>query len=488
LRQQQREAGLEPQRTATASNRKSNYNSVEEENTGRNDAVIGLLLIMRQMLPVLLKRFAKIADPRNPKKLKHRLTVLMIYGILVFVFQYSSRRAANREITRPMFEQNLRALFPQLDKLPHADTLFRLLCHIEVSQIEQAHIELVNRLIRNKKFTRYLINNCYPIGIDGTQKIAFSTLWDERLSQRSIGPKVDPDSEQEQDYQYYVYVLEASLCFQNGMVIPLMSEFLEYQPGEGEQSKQDCETKAFHRLAARINKAFPRLPIVLLLDGLYPNGPIMAHCRQYHWDFMIVLKDGSLPTVWEEYHSLRRYQQENQHAQNWGDRRQHFQWVNPIRYTFGANGKNHIDINVVVCTEQWEEVDPQTAQIITKHSKQAWISSRPISRLNVHTRCNLGARYRWGIEGAFLVEKHQGYSYEHAFAKNWNAMKGYHYLMRLAHLLNTLARFSTQLAEVFSDFGVRATIAFIRNTLAGPWLDPQYVEHRLKRPFRLRLI
>jgi hypothetical protein len=272
------------------------------------------------------------------------------------------------------------------------------------------------------------------------------------------------------------------------MVIPLMSEFLDYQPGEGEQSKQDCETKAFHRLAARLKKAFPRLPIVLLLDGLYPKGPIMAQCRQYHWDFMIVLKDTSLPTVWQEYHSLRRYQQENQHTQNWGDRRQHFQWVNPIRYTFGANGKNHIDINLVVCTEQWQEVDPETAQIITKHSKQAWISSRPISWLNVHTRCNLGARYRWGIEGAFLVEKHQGYSYEHAFAKNWNAMKGYHYLMRLAHLLNTLARFSTQLADVFSEFGVQATIAFIRDTLTGPWLDPQYVEHRLKRPFRLRLI
>ena len=109
---------------------------------------------MRQMPPVLLKRFAKIADPRNPKKLKHRLTVLMIYGLLVFVFQYGSRRAANREITRPMFEQNLRALFPELDNLPHADTLFRLLCNIDVSQIEQAHVELVNRLIRGKKFKR----------------------------------------------------------------------------------------------------------------------------------------------------------------------------------------------------------------------------------------------------------------------------------------------------------------------------------------------
>jgi hypothetical protein len=487
LRQQQRDAGLKPPRTATASNSTSKYNSVEEENTGRSDAVSGLLQVMRQMLPVLLTRFAKIADPRNPKKLTHRLTVLMIYGLLVFVFQYGSRRAANREITRPMFEQNLRALFPEIDKLPHADTLFRLLCRIDVSQIEQAHIDLVNRLIRNKKFTRFLINNCYPIGIDGTQKIAFYTLWDEHLLQRKSGPKVDPDSEQEQEYQYYVYVLEASLCFRNGMVIPLISEFLDYQ-GEGEQSKQDCETKAFHRLAARIKKAFPRLPIMLLLDGLYPNGPIMARCRQYHWDFMIVLKDGSLPTVWEEYHSLRHYQQENQLRQNWGERRQHFQWVNSIRYAFGSNGKNHIDINVVVCNEQWEAVDPKTAQIIPKENKHAWISNRPISRLNVHTRCNLGARYRWGIEGAFLVEKHQGYSYEHAFAKNWNAMKGYHYLMRLGHLINTLARFSKDLAKLFGELGVQTTIEFIRNTLSGPWLNLHMLEQRVSQPCRLRLL
>ena len=94
-----------------------------------------------------------------------------------------------------MFEHNLRLLFPQLDSLPHSDTLFRLLCRIDVGQIEQAHIALVNQLIRNKKFTRYLINNCYPIGIDGTQKIAFSALWDEHLLQRRTGPKVDPDSD-----------------------------------------------------------------------------------------------------------------------------------------------------------------------------------------------------------------------------------------------------------------------------------------------------
>jgi hypothetical protein len=488
LRQQQREAGLIPHAAPTPSNSKSRFESIEEEGAARTDAVSGLISILRQMLPVLLGRLEKIPDPRNPNKLKHRITVLMLYGLLVFVFQYGSRRAANGQITRPMFEHNLRLLFPQLETLPHSDTLFRLLCRIDVAQIEQAHIELVNHLIRNKKFTRYLINNCYPLAIDGTQKIAFSILWDEHLLQRRTGPKVDPDSDEVQSYQYYVYVLEASLSFRNGMVIPLMSEFLEYETGDGEQSKQDCETKAFHRLATRIKEAFPRLPMMLLLDGLYPNGPIMERCRRYHWDFMIVLKEGSLPSVWEEYYSLMREQEENRMQQNWGERRQHFQWVNPIRYYYGPNAKNSVDIHVVVCKEQWEEVDPDTSEIVTVENPHAWISSRPLSRFNVHTRCNLGARYRWGIEGAFLVEKHQGYSYEHAFAKQWNAMKGYHYLMRLAHLFNTLARFSKELAGLFSTLGVQAAIGFIRNTLTGPWLDPQDIEQRLAQPFRLRLL
>jgi hypothetical protein len=107
-------------------------------------------------------------------------------------------------------------LFPQLESLPHSDTLFRLLCRIKVGQIEQAHIDLINQLIRNQKLTRYLINNCYPIGIDGRQKIAFSDLWDEHLLQRRFGPKVDPDDDEEQRDQDSVYVLESSLCFRNG--------------------------------------------------------------------------------------------------------------------------------------------------------------------------------------------------------------------------------------------------------------------------------
>ncbi len=79
-------------------------------------------------------------------------------------------------------------------------------------------------------------------------------------------------------------------------------------------------------------------------------------------------------------------------------------------------------------------------------------------------------------------------NYEHVFAKNWNAMKGYHYLMRLAHLFNTLARFSSELAGLFKQYGVQEAIRFIRGTLTGPWLDPQEIERQLNKPFRLRLV
>ncbi len=65
---------------------------MEEERSEREEAVTEQMRIMKGCLPVLLKRLAGIDDPRNPKKCKHKLTVLMIYGILTFVFQMSSRR------------------------------------------------------------------------------------------------------------------------------------------------------------------------------------------------------------------------------------------------------------------------------------------------------------------------------------------------------------------------------------------------------------
>ena len=90
-----------------------------------------------------------------------------------------------------------------------------------------------------------------------------------------------------------------------------MSEFSNYEKGDTEKEKQDCEQKAFKRLAERLKKAFPRLSIILFLDGLYPNGPMVELCRKKRWDFMIVLQNKSLPSVGRNLKASRKMKPTN---------------------------------------------------------------------------------------------------------------------------------------------------------------------------------
>jgi hypothetical protein len=486
LRQQLAAQGLQRRPTSTIANATSEWKTVDEERQARQEAVEEHLRIYRSVLPVLLRRFAKIRDPRNPKTSKHKLTVVMLYGILSFVFQMASRREANRQMTMPMFQENLRLMFPELEKLPHQDTLNRLLSKIEVDEIEDTLLELIERFVRQKKFCRYLVSKCYPVAIDGTQKLVRNICWDEQCLEREVQHK-ESDGSVTARPQYYIYVLEASLAFADGMTIPLMSEFLSYEEGNWERNKQDCELKAFQRLAERIKQRFPRLPLMVLLDGLYANGPVLELCRRKGWQFMIVLQDGSLPSVWEEVEGLKKLQPRNRLERNWGDRKQHFWWVNDIEYRYGDHERKRQNAHVVICEESWAEVDAATTQIVIKRSKHAWLSSEPLSRENVHERCNLGGRHRWGIENNFLVEKHHGYQYEHCFSQNWNAMKGYHWLMRLGHLINILARNTAKLARLVRRMGVRGLIGLLRETCSGPWLDQDRIRVVLLSPCQIRL-
>ena len=482
FRSSQKASGLKPRCHTTRPNRTSAYETVEQEREARTEAALEYARIIRSKLPVLLRELSQIPDPRNPLQITHKLTCLMIYGILMFVLQTGSRRKTNETLTAPAMKEQLLRLFPDLQTIPHHDTLYRLLSTIDVDRIEEAQVEVVRSLIRDKKFADSLIEGCYMIAIDGTQKLVRRQLPDRQWLQREVG------SGESKKTQYYVYVLEANLVLDGGMTLPLMSEFLDYTKGDSEREKQDCEQRAFYRLAKRLKKAFPHLPILLLLDGLFAIGPVMQLCRTYHWHYLIVLQDGSLPQVWEEYRGLKRLlTEEERHLQIWGDRRQQFHWVNDVQYGWGPNERKTLILHLVVCEESWEEVD-ETGQVVQRHSRYAWISDLPFCKKTVHKRCNLGARHRWAIEEGILVEKHQGYNYEHCYAYDWNAMRGYHYLLRIGHLLNVLAAFSVKLVKVFKEKGPQGFIEFVRTTFSGLWLESVEVRGRLSRPFQLRLV
>ncbi len=92
-----------------------------------------------------------------------------------------------------------------------------------------------------------------------------------------------------------------------------------------EERKQDCETKAFKRLAGKVKKAFPRLPIILLADSLYALEPVMEICRDNHWEFINDIDYKGNPV------NMLRFWEEK--ISNGETVRTGFQWMTSIRIT-----------------------------------------------------------------------------------------------------------------------------------------------------------
>jgi hypothetical protein len=118
----------------------------------------------------------------------------------------------------------------------------------------------------------------------------------------------------------------------------------------------------------------------------------------------------------------------------------------------------------------------KTGAFEIKYSEHTWISSIPVSIDNVHELLNLGVRKKEAIEDSINTEKNRGYHCKHLFSHNWNAMKGFHLLMRLGHALNALSQFANKLKKYVKDNGVNATLKFIKETLFSPWLSVEWYD------------
>ena len=486
LRKQETEKESYKKKDRNILNRKSSFNNKEEEIQDRYETAEETLKAYTKYLPGILKDLSGLKDPRNPKKVTHKLALLMLYGIFIFVFHLSSRRDANSKIT-PIFLENMRQFFPELENIPHSCTLARVLESIESTNIERSIVKLVSRLIRDKKLINYMVSNKYVFAIDGSQK--FTRDWD--WSKNSLTRHIKGRSEDEK--HYYAYALEASLVLPSGLTIPVLTEFLERNAHkevgvDNEKNKMDCEYKAFMRLTARLKKYFPQLKIVVTLDGLYPKGPIFEQCQKFGWDYMIVLKDGSLKSVWDDIEKLKEKDKVERHSvPEINGVKQDFWYVNGIEYHYGDNGCKSIIINVVVCEETITDIDEKTGKETKKAKKFAWISFKEINSRNVEKRCNQMGRPRWNIETQNLVEKHHGYSYEHCFSYDWNAMQGFHYLMHLAHIINNLTLFSTKLKIKIKLHGVRRTIELIFLVFKAIPLDFEKLKFITTQKYYLKL-
>jgi hypothetical protein len=452
-----------------AINSKRPYQTIEDEQIVRENILADQIRVWRRTLPTLLNKLSRIPDPRRPKSVKHKIVVLMIFGLLAFVFRLGSRREMNRELTGATINHHLRKIFPEMDSIPHADTLARLLETINVDTIEEAHIELIKQLISGKKFKSLLINGCLPITVDGCQKLFRNgLLHDSHWLQRKVGNDTNKTDQQ------YVYAMEANITLRNGLSIPLLTEYLSMENNQlvNPINKQDCELKAFERLADRLKQHFPRLKMIAFMDALYATQGVMGKLHKCGWGYVIKFSKNKLKSFAKILNKQRKEKSVIPGQPFYRGRRQEFYWKNNLGYGYDWELK----INLVACLERREEVNKKTGEVEVKYSEHAWISSVPFSINNVHSLLNLGARKKEAIEDSINTEKNRGYHYKHLFSHNWNAMKGFHLLMRLGHALNAISQFSKRLKKYVKENGSSATLLFIKETLFSPWLTDSWYE------------
>ncbi|QEP43500.1 hypothetical protein D5085_11120 [Ectothiorhodospiraceae bacterium BW-2] len=348
------------------------------------------------------------------------LAALITACIAMFLFKAGSRNEMNNLREEKRFRKNYQRLFKM--PLPHMDTVDNIMRQLTEDQLQKLTQSMVRALLKKKIFhNQRLFGEWFVIAVDASGIHSFTECpHDQALHKDYSSGKSS----------WHNMVLEAKLITANGFAISIATEWLE-NPEEGNYDKQDCERKAFKRLAKKLKSAFPRLPVCLVADGLYPYQGFFEICSEYGWGWIVTFKDGNLPSVWEEVKSLCQLTSGNQRKiiirQQDNVIEQNYIWINDIDY-------HGVKLHWLECIETTTDKEGQITENRFVH-----ISSYPIN-WNTAPELSRTGRLRWKIENeGFNTQKNHGYALEHKFSRvSYLATKNYYQCLQIAHIINQL--------------------------------------------------
>ena len=427
------------------------------------------------------KRLGELPDPRQPKapeNLEYNLASLVFLGLLMFACRLGARRQVRLKLFTTFLADLFKVLF-DVDRVPHGDTMNGVFCGLPLCDVQELVTGMTETLIDKKVlYPHRLFERHYVVAVDATGMLSYDHPHCPHCLRQTHGEKT----------RYYHPVLEAKIVTPSGFAFSLMSEFIENpdnDPAKSEQQrKQDCELKAFYRLAQRLHARFPRLPLLLAMDGLYAVGPVFELCRRYGWKYMITLSDDQLRSVNEEFECLAAAAPGNRLKWLTGRQseiRQEFRWANDILYA-DSERREHT-ISVLECTDVRPGKDGESM------NKFKWVTNVSVDTKNVVALANEGGRLRWKIENeGFNVQKNGGYNLEHAYTKNEHGMKIYYLLLQAAHILMQLMEKGSLLRAAFPrGFGSATNLAWrLLEALRNATLSPEQYAALCAQPIQIR--
>jgi hypothetical protein len=401
--------------------------------------------VIETHFPEIFQNFNDLTDKRKRKD--YLMAEIVTGALFMYIFKETSRNAYNNDRHDTCFRKNFFRYFGI--NLPHADAADEVLRVLPPEELGLLKMNLVRALIEQKIFRKFrFLGKFHMVAIDGTGMATFEQKHcDHCLTKTSKVGVVT----------FFHYILEAKIVTSTGLSISLASEFIENTPGR-DYEKQDCEQKAFGRLAEKIKKHFPRLPICILGDGLYPNNTVFDICAKNDWLFIITLKDGNLRTFQTEVDLLKATARKRS-AYRAGRAFQttlEYAYLNDIEYS----GRY---FSWVECAE----TNVDTVSKTTSNQRFVYITNVPQNQQDVIETADSG-RLRWKIENeGFNSQKNLGYGLEHKFSRtSYIAMQNYYQLLQIAHMINQLVERSKQVIEILKEHSKQTIVDLWKKLIA----------------------
>lgn len=420
-----------------------------------------LVKTLRHFLPNFFSWLAATPDPRDPRFTVYPITYVLWSGLLLFLTKLGARRQIGFQFKTPEFVRNVNYLCgTSCEEMLHSDTLAYLMKRLPTSALDELRYAMLYQLIRGKVFDGdRLLGTYLRIAIDGTGHLAFRERHCPHCLTQEHGSTV----------LYYHPVLEAKLVTPGGLSISIATEFIENpEPGV---DKQDCERKAFLRLAEGLKRRFPQLRLCVLMDGLYACGPVFERCRSYGWRHIITFKEGSAPAVFGEYERLKAAGAQA-HVHQEGDLSQTYWWVQGVDFSGQA-------VNVLECKEVPKKGEAR---------RFVWATDLQITPENCAILGNQGGRLRWKIENeGFNIQKNNGYAMEHAYCEQGQAAKNFYLLLQIAHLIAQLLEKGLLAKDMAKRIGAVKNVArFLLEELRRITFEPSELRAYLDRRIQIR--
>lgn len=383
-----------------------------------------LLKVIKSCFKDLLPKLNSVKDNRDTRYITYKTGELLYTMLMAKVLTIETMSGMTEKFNTEECLENFKKILKNedLNELPHHDTINDFLEILDSRELEKIRKYMIKELFKKRMFDQYRFFKKWLIIFDGTGLYYYK----KRHCEHCLTATHTNKETGEKTTRYFHKVLEAKLVV-GDFVFSIGTEFIENE--KEDISKQDCEIKAFKRLASKIKNDYKRLPVCILADSLYVKSTIREICMKNKWEYVITYKKGSSPTIWREYEEIfkietgakKRRTKETKIIINGIKIERKYKWVNEIAY-------NDEKINIVQLTE------------IKKGIKTTFVymSSKKINYGTVEKIVGAGRR-RWKIENeGFNVQKNCGYKLEHEYSKNGNAMKNHYLILQLAHMIRQL--------------------------------------------------